>query len=39
LPGTILQGLAIIGCGVALLLVLRKQLARANQLKLDAPTA
>jgi hypothetical protein len=39
LPGNILQGLAIIGCGVVLLLVLRKQLARANQLKLDAPTA
>jgi hypothetical protein len=39
LPGNILQGLAIIGCGVVLLLVLRKQLARANQLKPDAPTA
>lgn len=39
LPGNILQGLAIIGCGVALLLVLRKQLARASQLKPDAPTA
>ena len=39
LPGNILQGLAIIGCGVVLLLVLRKQLARANQLMLDAPTA
>lgn len=39
LPGNILQGLAIIGCGVVLLLVLRKQLARTNQLKPDAPTA
>lgn len=39
LPGTILQGLAIIGCGVVLLLVLRKQLARASQLKPGAPTA
>jgi len=39
LPGNILQGLAIIGCGVVLLLVLRKQLARASQLKPDAPTA
>ena len=39
LPGTILQGLAIIGCGVALLLVLRKQLARANQPEPGAPTA
>ena len=39
LPGNILQGLAIIGCGVALLLVLRTQLARANQLKPGAPTA
>jgi hypothetical protein len=39
LPGNILQGLAIIGCGVVLLLVLRKQLARANQLEPDAPTA
>jgi len=39
LPGNILQGLAIIGCGVALLLVLRKQLARANQLEPGAPTA
>jgi hypothetical protein len=39
LPGNILQGLAIIGCGVALLLVLRKQLARASQLETDAPTA
>jgi hypothetical protein len=39
LPGNILQGLAIIGCGVALLLVLRKQLARASQLKPGAPTA
>lgn len=39
IPGNILQGLAIIGCGVVLLLVLRKQLARANQLKPGAPTA
>ena len=39
LPGNILQGLAIIGCGVLLLLVLRKQLARASQLKPDAPIA
>jgi hypothetical protein len=39
LPGNILQGLAIIGCGVALLLVLRKQLARASQPEPDAPTA
>jgi hypothetical protein len=39
LPGNIVQGLAIIGCGVALLLILRKQLARANQLKPGAPTA
>ena len=39
LPGNILQGLAIIGCGVVLLLVLRKQLARASQLKPDAPIA
>jgi hypothetical protein len=39
IPGNILQGLAIIGCGVVLLLVLRKQLARANQPELDAPTA
>jgi len=39
LPGTILQGLAIIGCGVVLLLVLRKQLTRVNQLKPGAPTA
>jgi hypothetical protein len=39
LPGTILQGLAIIGCGVGLLLVLRKQLARANQPEPGAPTA
>ena len=39
LPGNLLQGLAIIGCGVALLLVLRKQLARANQLEPGAPTA
>jgi hypothetical protein len=39
IPGNILQGLAIICCGVVLLLVLRKQLARANQPELDAPTA
>jgi hypothetical protein len=39
LPGNLLQGLAIIGCGVALLLVLRKQLARASQLEPGAPTA
>ena len=39
LPGNLLQGLTIIGCGVALLLVLRKQLARANQLEPGAPTA
>ena len=39
LPGNIFQGLAIIGCGVVLLLVLRKQLARTNQLEPDAPTA
>jgi hypothetical protein len=39
ITGNILQGLAIIGCGVVLLLVLRKQLARANQLKPGAPTA
>jgi len=39
LPGNLLQGLAIIGCGVGLLLVLRKQLARANQLEPGAPTA
>ncbi|MSO15033.1 MAG: hypothetical protein CK521_02420 [Acidimicrobium sp.] len=39
LPGNILQGLSIIGCGVVLLLVLRKQLARASQLKPGAPTA
>ena len=39
LPGNILQGLAIIGCGVVMLLVLRKQLARANQLEPGAPTA
>ncbi len=39
IPGNILQGLAIIGCGVVLLLVLRKQLARANRLKPGAPTA
>jgi hypothetical protein len=38
-PGNILQGLAIICCGVILLLVLRKQLARANQLEPGAPTA
>jgi hypothetical protein len=39
IPGNLLQGLAIIGCGVMLLLILRKQLARTNQLKPDAPTA
>jgi hypothetical protein len=39
LPGNLLQGLAIIGCGVVLLLVLRKQLTRANQLKPGAPAA
>ena len=39
LPGNILQGLAIIGSGVGMLLVLRTQLARANQLKPGAPTA
>jgi hypothetical protein len=39
LPGNILQGLAIIGCGVVLLLVLRKQLSRASQLEPGAPTA
>ena len=39
LPGNLLQGLAIIGCGVVPLLVLRKQLARANQLEPGAPTA
>jgi hypothetical protein len=39
LPGNLLQGLAIIGCGVVLLLVLRKQLARTNQLEPGAPTA
>ena len=39
IPGNILQGLAIIGCGVVMLLVLRKQLARVNQLEPDAPTA
>jgi hypothetical protein len=39
LPGNLLQGLAIIGCGVALLLILRKQLARANQPEPGAPTA
>jgi hypothetical protein len=39
LPGNILQGLAIIACGVALLLVLRTQLARASQPKPGAPTA
>jgi hypothetical protein len=38
LPGNLLQGLAIISCGVGLLLVLRKQLARANQLEPGAPT-
>ena len=39
LPGNLLQGLAIIGCGVVPLLVLRKQLARANQPEPGAPTA
>ena len=39
IPGNLLQGLAIIGCGVVMLLVLRKQLARANQPELGAPTA
>jgi hypothetical protein len=39
LPGPILQGLSIIGSGVALLLVLRKQLTRANQLEPGVPTA
>ena len=39
IPGNLLQGLAIIGCGVVMLLVLRKQLARANQLEPGAPTA
>jgi hypothetical protein len=39
LPGNILQGLAIIACGVVLLLVLRTQLARASQPKPGAPTA
>ncbi len=39
IPGNLLQGLAIIGCGVVMLLVLRKQLTRANQLEPDAPTA
>ena len=39
LPVNILQGLAIIGSGVGMLLVLRTQLARANQLKPGAPTA
>lgn len=39
LPGNILQGLAIIACGVAPLLILRKQLARVNQPEPDAPTA
>ena len=38
LPGNILQGLAIIGCGVVLLLVLRKQLARAK-LRTQRPRA
>ena len=39
IPGNLLQGLAIIGCGVVMLLVLRKQLARVNQLEPGAPTA
>ena len=39
IPGNLLQGLAIIGCGVVMLLVLRKQLARASQLEPGAPTA
>jgi hypothetical protein len=39
LPGNILQGLAIIGSGVGMLLVLRKQLSGASQLKPGAPTA
>ena len=39
LPGNILQGLAIIGSGVGMLIALRKQLASANQLKPGAPTA
>jgi hypothetical protein len=39
LPGNLLQGLAIIGCGVVPLLVLRKQLARASQPEPGAPTA
>ena len=39
LPGNILQGLAIISCGVALLLVLRTQLARASQPGPGVPTA
>ena len=39
IPGNLLQGLAIIGCGVVMLLVLRNQLARANQLEPGAPTA
>ena len=38
LPGNILQGIAIITCGVALLIVLRKQLALANQREPGAPT-
>jgi len=39
LPGNILQGLAIIGSGVGMLLVLRKQLSGASQPKPGAPTA
>lgn len=39
IPGNVLQGLAIIACGVAMLIVLRTQLARASQLKPGAPTA
>jgi len=39
LPGTILQGVAVIACGAALLVVLRAQLARASQSKTETPTA
>ena len=39
IPGNVFQGLAIITCGVAMLIVLRTQLARASQLKPGAPTA
>jgi len=39
LPGNILQGLAIIACGTALLLILRTQLARASQPGPGVPTA